>query len=259
MLAKERWDKIEALLLKNGAVTTMQLVEMFEVSLETVRRDLLAMEAKGLLQKVHGGAVPVGKMMTFQSLAKRENAHEDKKTALAKNAVAMISEGDIIGIDAGSTAKVFASELRDRFESLTVVTYSLDVFHLLAGHKSFSVILCGGHFLSAENAFYGSLAQDTLAKLHVGKVFLFPSAISICDGICDFSPELLGMQKLLLTRGEKVFVLADSSKFEKKGLMQIDAVRPEYTLVTDDALPGQLAGLYRENGIHLLCGRECEK
>lgn len=259
MLAKERKDKIMELLQENGAVTTMALVESFGVSLETVRRDLLRMETAGLLQKVHGGAVPCSAMESFQSLTKRETVHEAEKAALAKAAMAFIKEGDIIGIDAGSTAKVFAAVLRDTFENLTVVTHSLDVFRILAGYKSFSVILCGGHFLPSENAFYGALSEDMLEKLHMQKVFLFPSAISLRDGIGDFQPELFSMQRLLLSRGDHVFFLADSSKFEKKGLLRITEIRSEYTLVTDAALPETLISLYRENGVHLICGKEKTK
>ena len=259
MLAKERQDKIKELLTANGAVTTAALVETFGVSLETVRRDLLQMEARGLLEKVHGGAVPTGVMQAFPSLQKRFSSHEEEKLALAKMAVSQIAEGDIIGIDAGSTAKAFSEVLRERFCRLTVVTYSMDVFHALGGYKDFTVILCGGHFLPSENAFYGSLAQDTLQKLHVQKVFLFPSAVSLRDGIGDFQPELFGMQRLLITRGDRVFVLADSSKFEKKGLLKISEIRPEYTLVTDAALPQTLLNLYQENGVNLICGKEASK
>ena len=258
MLAKKRQDKICALLAENGAVRTATLVELFGVSLETVRRDLLQMEEKGLLQKVHGGAVATGEMQTFPSFSIRENTHEDEKRMLARHAMQYISEGDIIGIDSGSTAKVFASVLRESKEKLTVVTYSLDVFHLLAGYKSFSVILCGGQFLQSENAFYGNLSADMLQKLHMQKVFIFPSAISLRGGICDFQPEIFDMQRLLRMRGDRAFFLADSSKFEKKGFMQITEISAEDTLITDGALPETLRAIYRENGVNLICGKESE-
>lgn len=250
MFAKERQNLICAMLRKNGAVTTAGLVEHFGVSIETIRRDLLVLERSGQLTRVHGGAVTSGDMQPFPTLQQRNQTQYDQKRALSQAAAECIREGDIIAIDSGSTAKVFAEVLLSTFRELTVVTYCLDVFELLCDR--FQVILCSGHYIKEERAFYGSLTQETLAKLHVQKGFLFPSAISLEHGICDHQPQIWPLQKQLLLSGDEIFVLADSSKFEKKALYQIAPMREEYRYISDSALPETLKQLYRENGIHIV-------
>ena len=152
LFAKERHDKIYDMVCKNGAVSTSDLVKLFGVSIETVRRDLLEMENKGLLARVHGGAVKVGEMPPFYDLAKRHQSRSAEKTALAQIAITEVNEGDFIAVDSGSTAIHFTEALRDHFTNLTVVTYSLDVLEILRDHKSIQTILCGGHYLHQENS-----------------------------------------------------------------------------------------------------------
>ena len=122
LLARERQDKIYSMICMNGAVSTSDLVRLFGVSIETIRRDLLEMENKGLLARVHGGAVKVGEMPPFYDLAKRHRDRSAEKSALARIAISAVSEGDFIAVDSGSTAIHFAEALRDHFANLTVVT-----------------------------------------------------------------------------------------------------------------------------------------
>ena len=254
MLARERQNQIYTWLRETGAVTTSDLVERLNVSIETVRRDLLAMEQKGLLSRVHGGAVVKGSMKLFPDLQQRNQEYGREKLALSRKAAEFVCEGDIIALDAGSTAIAFARALKERFTSLTVITHTYDVFESLRDHKDFQVILCSGQYLKKENAFCGVLTMDAYEKLHFQKAFIFPSAVSLAFGICDHQSDLYPIQRLLLRRADHTFILADSSKFEKQALMKIDDMRSEYTYVTDNALPAQLQKLYHENNIQIYTG-----
>ena len=111
MFAKERQQKIYLILKEKNAVTTSALVELFGVSIETVRRDLLEMEQNGLLIRVHGGAVLNSDMKPYMNLPDRNKMQVEQKNDLALNALKFISEGDIIGVDTGSTAISFAKAL----------------------------------------------------------------------------------------------------------------------------------------------------
>ena len=104
MFAKERQYKIYSMLKEKNAVTTSALVEYFGVSIETVRRDLLEMEQNGLLIRVHGGAVLNSDMKPYMNIPDRNKMQVEQKYALALNPLKFISDGDIIGIDSGSTA-----------------------------------------------------------------------------------------------------------------------------------------------------------
>jgi len=252
LFANERQNKIADLLQQQGAITTAELAEILAVSVETVRRDLLVMEKNDLLRRVHGGAVLPETMIHFQNLSQRTEKNSDKKQELTQTALQLVSENDVIGLDSGSTSVLFAEALSQKFNSLTVVTYSLDVFHILSNCKNFKVILCAGHFLQKENAFHVFLALETLQKLHMEKVFLCPTAISLRYGLCDYVDELYPLQKQLIRCGSEVYVLADSSKFEKRTLIKLDDMNPRYTYLTDPTLPAELKKLYAENGLRVI-------
>ncbi len=256
MFANERHNIITKMLQKDGAVTTSALVKYFDVSIETIRRDLLTMEKQGLLQRVHGGAVSESQMKSFHSLDKRNEENEDLKRELSKNAVDLVKENDIIAIDTGSTAIFFAEELLKRFSKLTVITHSMDVFNILGGQKNFSVILCGGYYNLSENCFYGSLVTDTLQRLHADKCFIFPTAVSLKNGICDYTDDLMIVQKSFLSISNKAFILADSSKFEKSAMLKLDDMKEEYTYVTDNKLSESIGKLYEENNIDIIGGNK---
>lgn len=251
MLANERRNQIYQIIQNDGAVMVSRLVERFGVSLETVRRDLLVMEQKGLLTRVHGGAVTKNDMKQFLCLPERNKEHSEKKNELASKAVKFISEGDVIGIDSGSTAIHFAEALKDKFTKLTVVTHCMDVFERLANYKEFSVILCGGQYMRTENTFYGELTLNMLDLLHVSKAFIFPAALSLKFGLCDHRTELPQIQKKLIDIADEVYILADSSKFEKTGLLKTSDMKPEYKYITDSDLKSELVTLYKENNIKI--------
>lgn len=254
MLASERFDYIRKELNKKGVVNVTELEKVLKVSTETVRRDLLKMEELKLLKRVHGGAVSINKMKSFETLTVRNKENYSLKLSLSKMACSTILDGDVIAIDSGSTAIVFAEELKKRFTNLTIVTHSLDVFNLLARHENFKVILIAGHFLESENAFYGDLVLDSLSKIRVSKAYIFPGAISLDGGACDFCQDLLQVQRKYLSVSSKIYLLADSSKIEKNALIQLDSLKPEYTVITDGNLLSETFNLYRENGIDILLG-----
>lgn len=254
MFAKERQDTIYSLIQKDGAVTTSNLMDFFGVSIETIRRDLLAMEQSGRLTRVHGGAVAKGGMKSFVELKERNKEFVEEKRKLSLKAMEFIADGDIIGIDSGSTAILFAEVLKEKFSRLTIVTHSMDVFEILCNHREFSVILCGGHYLRTENSFYGELAMNMLDNLHIQKGFIFPSAVSLEYGIADFQKDLYQMQKQLLKASDRIYILADNSKFEKTALLKLSEMKSEYVYITDASLKEELVRLYEENHINIHLG-----
>lgn len=254
MFAHERQDRIFEMINKNGAVVTSELVSIFKVSIETIRRDLLTMEQDGRLLRVHGGAVAKSGVMPFYSLDERMEQCDNGKRNLAEKAAELVENGDIIGIDSGSTAMAFAEILKIRFTNLTIITHSMDVFNILS--PNFDVILCGGIYMQKENAFYGPLTIDMLKHLHITKVFICPTAISLEYGIFDYQHELYQIQKAMMNISERTVILADSSKFEKTALLKIDDMKNDYDYVTDFNISEKLIELYRKNDIKIHIGKE---
>ncbi len=252
MLAKERYHRIIALLKKNGAVTTTELTTLLDVSIETVRRDLLHLERLGKLQRVHGGAVGGGVMQPYAELPQRLEANPTGKTELCHTASLLVKDGDAIFIDSGSTAVFFAHALLSRDIHITVVTHSTDVFEILSANEHFRLILCGGFYDPGEKAFYGHLTIDTLRQLHVKKAFLCPTAISIRSGVWDYNDALIQVQTQAIASSENVIFLADSEKFEKHALLKLCDTSASYTYVTDSLLPQHYRQLYEEQGISVI-------
>ena len=252
MLAKERYYQILNQIKKNGAVTTMELTAHLDVSIETVRRDLLHLERLGKLQRVHGGAVGIGAMQPYADLPQRLEANPSGKTELCHTASLLVNDGDIIFIDSGSTAVFFARALLSRDVHVTVITHSMDVFEILSPEDRFRMILCGGFYDPCEKAFYGHIVIDTLKRLHVTKAFLCPSAISIKSGVWDYNDALIQIQAQAIASSENIIILADSDKFEKNALLKLCDISSAHTYVTDSHFPQQYRTLYEEQGVSVI-------
>ena len=190
----------------------------------------------------------------FSNLNERMEQFDKGKKNLSERAAELAAEGDIIGIDSGSTAAAFAQALQTKLTDLTVVTHSLDVFNILS--QKFQVILCGGHYMRGENAFYGPLTLNMISQLHIKKSFICPTAVSLEYGIFDYQNELYQVQRALMKAAEQTVILADSSKFEKTALLKLDDMKNEYVYVTDSGLSPELRRLYETNNIEIYTGKD---
>jgi len=254
LFASERQNLIRKLIGEKGAVTVSELVSEFGVSIETVRRDLLALEKAGVLSRVHGGAIPRAHLKPAGNFSTRLDEHRPEKNELSVCAAELICDGDVIAIDSGTTAVEFAEVLKSLEIHFVVITHSLAVFNILSDCENIETILIGGTYDKAENAFWGHLTQESLRRLHVSKAFIFPTGISLSLGVSDFHLNLTDVQHTLLGITDKVIVLADSSKFEKTSLIKLCDLSPEHIYVTDSELPDGILELYKENNITVLKG-----
>lgn len=252
MFANSRYDIILDILNINGSVSVSSLTQKFNVSLETVRRDLEFLEKTGKLQRVHGGAISINKKNSFYSMEQRLMEHCTEKRELCETAMQFIDNGNVIAVDSGSTAVEFASVLKNSGKTVTVVTYSSEVFHILSDCQNINLIVTGGQYLSKENAFYGGFAKDMLCNFHVDRGFIFPSAISLKYGVYDFVPELIDMQKQILGISDNIYILADNSKFEKTANIRITNNITNSTIVTDSKLSNAIYDLYKKNNINIV-------
>ena len=258
MLVKERHTLIMRMLNERGSVSTSELIDTLGVSFETIRRDLLELEKQGALQRVHGGAVLEKSEMkpyTFDLSVRREENKNGKKE-LCEYAATFVNNDDIIGVDVGSTAAYFAEALIRRLSRLTVVTNSLEVFNILRQKEGVQVILCGGYYMKSENTFYGQITIDTLKNLRVQKGFIFPSAISLRNGVGDFDYDQYPIQMQIMACSNKVYFLADSSKFEKNALLKLCDMKAKYTFITDSELNAAYKQLYEDNNLKVISSPE---
>lgn len=255
MFADERKNKIIAILESRSSVTTSELTELFQVSLETIRRDLEYLESQGALKRVHGGAIAVGHLKNYTTFQERSAEHQPEKRNLALTACSCIQEGDFIALDAGTTTLELAALICERFQRLTVLTHSLDIVKILSGKETIRTILAGGFYLPQENCFYGHLTLGLIHQLHVSKCFIAPAAVSLDFGISDHMQELIMIQKALLEISDQAYILADSSKFETCAPMKICGLRPQFSYITDPGLPDEILEAYQNASANIIKSR----
>ena len=252
MLSYQRRNAIAERVEKDGSADIASLVRDFNVSAETIRKDLILLEKSKRLQRIHGGVIPYSTNASNLSYKARLDHQRKEKRSLSVTASSLIKNGDWIFVDTGSTAAQFASVLAQQFSSLHVVTNSAYVFNRLAYIKGFDVILTGGQFCTEDEGFYGKCTIDTLSEFHVDISFICPVAISLKYGATDFGNTYCDVQRKAMEICTKSVFLADSEKFEKAANYRICPVESISTIVTDSSLSQAMYELYTESGITVI-------
>lgn len=240
----ERRKRILELLQANGTLSLRELAEAVRSSEVTVRRDVRALEADGLLERHHGGASLPGE------LSSREPTHVQKaqvaraeKAAIADLAAALVQDGDAIVIGPGTTAHALAQRLTGHSE-LAVVTNSLLVAQALAGSPRIEVVLTGGTLRGPIQALVGNAAEHSLAELRVRRAFISGNGLTAERGLSTPNIQVAGIDKALAAAAEEVVVLADHTKIGVDAMVQtVPAERIGHLVTGEDAAPEELHGL----------------
>jgi DeoR/GlpR family transcriptional regulator of sugar metabolism len=213
MLNREREQEILSILkTTNGFVTVRQLCESLFASESSIRRDLKALETRGLVKRSYGGAVLESNYSNIVTFNHRTRQNISAKREIAQKAAGLIKDGDIVFLDQSSTAFYLAGELIDR-SSLTVVTNNIEITMLLANSKI--RLISSGGFLSNENrnCLIGGDAQRTFENVFADIMFFSVKAISDDGLVTDCSREEIIVRETMLKNADKKVLLCDSSKF----------------------------------------------
>ncbi len=249
MLAVSRQRLIMEKLQEDGAVKVSELSELLQVSEKTIREDLEKLEKKGLLKRIHGGAVLAENngIHLPPPPAAQASIRFHEKEAIAEKAVTYIQEGDIIALDGGSTTLRIAVRLRN--EPLTVVTNDVMIIRELAVHDRIRLVVPGGYRHRNLLTMQGN--WDWLRKLNIHKLFLSATGIHMEYGLTIFTEEHVALKQLLLECSKEVFCVADHSKFDKGALLTFAELNQIDTIITDYGLAPEIAERYRKQGIQL--------
>ncbi|HRX36065.1 MAG TPA: DeoR/GlpR family DNA-binding transcription regulator [Aestuariivirga sp.] len=232
---------------ERGTVRVEEIASRLGVSQETVRRDIRPLALAGEVVKLHGAiALPhdVGEAPFERRL--RENA--EAKRAIARHAARHISDGDSLMLDTGTTTSIFARELL-RKRNLTVVTNSSDVARTLSTVNGNQVYMAGGELNGDNGAAFGVSAVRFVASFNVRHTFISISAMDALAGPTDSSLDEAEFARMLLARGERRYILTDSSKFGRRALIKVCEFGEFETLVTERAPPPDLAAALAATGV----------
>ncbi len=247
MLAAERRALIAQLIARQNAVTVAELCRRFQVSDMTIRRDLKALEARGLLVRTHGGAVAraVGHDAAYGI---REKEQQAEKEAIARLAATLIAAGSTVFLDAGTTTARLARSLHER-DGLTVITNSLYVLHELGVDEHITLIATGGTLRHSTLSFVGSWAEEMIARFHADQLFLAATAIDLERGLFNSNVYEIGVKQQMIRVARQVVLLADHTKFGRQSTAKIADLDAINAIVTDSGLSMGVVSALRERGI----------
>lgn len=238
MYAPERQQEILAIARAEGRVEVRSLADRFDVTPETIRRDLTSMERRGLLRRAHGGAIPMERLGVEPALPDRDAVFTDEKQRIAQAALAELPEGGSIAIDAGTTTARLAALLPDTME-LTVVTHSIPIAAVLATKPNLELHLLGGHVRPRTLATVGSWAQDALRSVAVDVAFMGINGISAERGLTTPDLEEARVKTALIAAARRVVVLADSSKVGREDFAHVAPLSKIDALITDSGIDAE--------------------
>lgn len=237
MYAAERHQAIADLVSKRNRVSVTELASHFDVTTETVRRDLSTLERLQLVRRVHGGAVSVGSLTVLESrLPERDQEHADQKEAVARAAVDLLpAEGGTLVLDAGSTTVRLAALLpSDR--TWTVLTNAVPIAALLAPLAHVELQVLPGRVRSTTQAAVGYSTVRALEEFRADLAFLGTNGLTLTHGFSTPDPEEAATKRAMVGSAQRVVVLADASKVGQERTVRFAGVDEVDVLVTDDRI-----------------------
>ncbi|MEV6134409.1 DeoR/GlpR family DNA-binding transcription regulator [Streptomyces violaceusniger] len=217
----------------NGAVSLRELARVVQTSEVTVRRDVRALEAEGLLDRRHGGAVLPGGFTRESGFPQKSHLATAEKTAIADLAAGLVDEGEAVVVGAGTTTQELARRLA-RVPGLTVVTNSLLVAQALAHANRVEVVMTGGTLRGSNYALVGSGAEQSLQGLRVSRAFLSGSGLTAERGLSTSNMLSASVDRALVQAAAEVVVLADHTKLGTDTMFQTVPTDVITRLVTDE-------------------------
>lgn len=249
MLAAERRQFILDKLQENESVNVNNLSKEFEVSKETIRRDLEKLQNKNLLKKIHGGAVPINKKEEL-SFNIRKNQNTREKREIAKKALKYIKEGDTIFLDISSTVMFLARELKN-IKNITVITNSAQIVTELANNQDINVISTGGILVPNSLSFVGPHANSMVNNYFADKFFASCKGISARYGATDSSDLEIEVKENMVARSSEVIILADYSKFKERGLSSFAELNKINKIISDSSTSQAVREEFLEKGLEI--------
>jgi len=253
--ARVRRDRMVGLLREQEFVRVSELAQRFEVSEVTVRADLDALQHRGQLRRVRGGAVAQTTPRSEQRFEEAEIAAPGQKRAIARVAAAMVNSGDTVVLDVGTTTTAIAHALAARadLEEVTVFTSSLTIaLALERADPRLTVVVTGGTLRSKQHSLVEPLAGLVLGSINAGTAFVGCNGVDLDRGITNVNLPETEIKRLILRSSQQRVVCADSSKLGQVSLAHVCDLDDIDRLITDEDADPELVATMRETGLEVV-------
>jgi len=248
LIAEARRQRLLEHVRSKGFASIPELVEALGVSESTVRRDLDFLEDSGTAKRTHGGVFYAGPSPQLPHFVERQPAQWESKHAIARVAAELISDGDTLLLDGGSTTYEVARLLVGR--PLQIVTNSLPVANLFASSATTDLVLVGGYVYPRTGVSLGPYANDMLSRVNVRRTVLSVAGATE-RGLFNSNVLLVETERAMIEAADEVIVVADSTKFGHQSLAHLCELSAVDHLISDDQLSQEWRDRIRASGVQL--------
>ena len=249
--APERQQHLLRYIEQQQRITVNQIVEHFDISLATARRDLEVLADQGKVQRVHGGAIAVRQAAPEPPVLQRTAEQSSEKVRIGQAAADLIHDGETVFLSSGTTVLEVARQLRGK-HNLTVITNSVLVVNELAGLDEITVIALGGILRQSEMSLIGHIAELALSELRADKVIFGIRAIDPGHGLTSgYLPETM-TDRAILKIGREVIVVADHTKCGASATAFVAPITAVHTLITDTGTAHDFIDAVRAQGVKVM-------
>ncbi|MBT8317958.1 MAG: DeoR/GlpR transcriptional regulator [Lutibacter sp.] len=249
MLKEERHHQILDKIKLNRKVLSSDLSIELQVSEDTIRRDLNELSAKGFIKKVHGGALPID--AKAPSYEERKFSSLKEKNSIAKKAVSLIKDGQVI-IMSGSTTNLQLAKIIPSDINATIYTYSLPIALQLTEHPSIEIIFIGGKLNKPAQVTVGLDVVSSISQLRADLCFMGTGGINVTNGMTEPNWEVSHIKKCMIEASEKVIVLCTSNKINEVKRYSVTPINRIDTIVTDLNSKNEIFYSFKEKGVTIL-------
>ena len=251
MTPKDRQAKIANIIRQQNRATVNELSDLLDISKETIRRDLTALAKAGVVQKFHGGAFLPG-AMGEGPFRQRMGENVFAKARIAAKAAQVVSPGETLFIDTGSTSVYFAEKLAE-IANLTLITNSAEIARTLSlSDNNSHIFMLGGEYHGDNLQTVGNLVISQIQFFRAHHAILTIGAMDALTGAMDFSIEEAQIAQAMIKQAESVTVIVDSSKFQKIASFKVCGLDSITNLICDQAPPPQLKTALVEANVNII-------
>lgn len=249
----DRRKQIADLVRQQQTITNAEIMSRFDISIETVRRDLEYLEQQGYLRRVYGGAVTTGSLNNEPEYASRANTNYAAKNAIACEAAKLIGPRDAVYLGVGTTVQALVSYIKN-IDNVTVFTNALRTAIELSEADNCTVILPGGQLRPKELTVSGFPAEDNFNHFNVDKAFIGIGGIDE-SGVTDFHVEEARLHRRLIENARQAIVLADSGKLGMKAMVNVCALGDIDIVITDSGAPKHVVNALEKAGVQVIIAK----